>query len=226
MCAWVVREPASRNRVACESSCSAWYPTIHLHLSRRDVSACRWFILHALANSFVCSTALHALFTTFTDPYNAMDSRVYSDTSLMGAASIWPLAMVNSVHIYHMLGGFMLTSADYFHHLLFVPLLGFPGQVLPWGAVEPAGAFFISGLPGGVSYLLLGLQKLGLLESIVEKRVTANLNTWVRTPGILFTCFVIYQGMLYGRHTLPLWAVLVQSVLPAFNALYYNKQAG
>ena len=31
--------------------------------------------------------------------------------------------------------------------------------------------------------------------------------------------------MLYGRHTLPLWAVLVQSVLPAFNALYYNKQA-
>ena len=84
--------------------------------------------------------------------------------------------------------------------------------------------------------------------------MTANLNTWVRTPGILFTCFVIYQGipvpsnpnpnlnlsltlnptpdqilvltgMLYGRHTLPLWAVGVQSVLPAFNALYYNKQA-
>ena len=31
--------------------------------------------------------------------------------------------------------------------------------------------------------------------------------------------------MLYGRHTLPMWAVVVQSVLPAFNALYYNKQA-
>ena len=69
-------------------------------------------------------------------------------------------------------------------------------------AADHPGAFFISGLPGGVSYLLLGLQKLGLLESIVEKRVTANLNTWVRTPGILFICFVIYQGMLYGRHTL------------------------
>ena len=194
-------------------------------VARRDVSACRWFILHALANSFVCLTAVNALLTTFSDPHNAMDSRVYSDRSLLGAASIWPLAMVNSVHIYHMLGGFMLSSADYFHHLLFVPLLGFPGQLLPWGAVEPAGAFFISGLPGGISYLLLGLQKLGLLESIVEKRVTANLNTWVRTPGILFTCFVIYQGMLYGRHTLPLWAVLVQSILPGFNALYYNKQA-
>ena len=46
----------------------------------------------------MCVTAVRALLTTFSDPYNAMDSRVYPDTSLMGAASIWPLAMVNSVH--------------------------------------------------------------------------------------------------------------------------------
>ena len=74
---------------------------------------------------------MRAVLTTFSDPYNAMDSRVYPDTTLMGAASIWPLAMarvrvrvrvrvrlrlamasvrvrvrvrvamVNSVHLYH-----------------------------------------------------------------------------------------------------------------------------
>ena len=115
--------------------------------ARRDVSATRWFFLHALANAFVCVTAINTLLTTFSDPYNAMDSRVYSDVSMLGAASIWPLAMVNSVHIYHMLGGFMLTSADYFHHLLFVPLLGFPGQVLPWGPVEPAGELSMVKVP-------------------------------------------------------------------------------
>ena len=38
-------------------------------------------------------TAVRAVLTTFSDPYNAMDSRVYPDTTLMGAASIWPLAM-------------------------------------------------------------------------------------------------------------------------------------
>ena len=192
---------------------------------RRDVSATRWFFLHAFANLLVCATALPALIATFADPHSAMDSRVYDDTSLFGTASIWPLAIVNSVHIYHMVGGFMLNSADYFHHLLFVPTCGFPGQLLPWGAVEPAGAFFISGLPGGVSYFLLGLQKVGKLQSITEKRVTANINTWVRTPGILFTSFVVYQGMVYARHTLPLWAVALQTVLPLYNALYYNKQA-
>ena len=41
------------------------------------------------------------------------------------------ISQVNSVHLYHMLGGFVLSSADYFHHLLFVPLLGFPGHISP-----------------------------------------------------------------------------------------------
>lgn len=31
------------------------------------------------------------------------------------------------VHVYHMIGGFRLSAADYFHHLLFIPALGFPG---------------------------------------------------------------------------------------------------
>ena len=30
---------------------------------------------------------------------------------------------------------------------------------------------------------------------------------------------------MYGRHQLPLWAIIVQVVLPPFNALYYGKQA-
>ena len=170
-------------------------------------------------------TGLHPLYIMFTDPVNAVDSQKYNDTSLFGNASAWPLTFVNAVHVYHMTGGFHLTAADYFHHLLFVPVLGFPGQVLLWGAVEPAGACFISGLPGGISYLLLGLNKLGTIEPIFEKRVTANMNAWVRTPGILFTSFVVYQAMLYNKHTLPFWAAAIHVLLPPYNGIYYCKQA-
>ena len=59
--------------------------------------------------------------------------------------------------------------------------------------VEPAGAIFISGLPGGVSYFLLAMQKMGICSPIVEKRITANMNAWVRLPGILMTSFLFYQ---------------------------------
>ena len=41
----------------------------------------------------------------------------------------------------------------------------------------PSGAFFISGLPGGLSYLLLGLYKIDVISAMTEKRITANLNT-------------------------------------------------
>jgi hypothetical protein len=198
---------------------------LHRTKSGRDLTAARWFFIHALANLLVVITAAYPLFVAMTDPQHALDAEKYSDTSFFGCASSWPLTIINSVHVYHMIGGFALSGGDYFHHLLFIPALGFPGQVFRWGPVEPAGAFFISGLPGGIDYFLLGLQKIGALEPMTEKRVNANLNSWVRTPGILFSSFCVYQGLLYGLYYVPTWAIVVHVLLPPYNALYYGKQA-
>jgi hypothetical protein len=131
----------------------------------KDVTIARWFFMHAIANALVCVTAAVSVVAAFADPLNAMDGVSHPDRSTFGSASVWPLTIINSIHVYHMIGGFNLTSADYFHHLLFIPLLGFPGQVFNWGAVENCGAFFISGLPGGVNYFALGLYKLGAIDA-------------------------------------------------------------
>ena len=105
------------------------------------------------------------------------------------------------IEVYHMVGGFRLSSADYFHHLLFVPLCGVPGQLFQWGAISNFQAVFISGLPGGIDYLLLGLQKISRVGSgslfaakMYEKRFNANLNTWLRGPGVLLGTAFLYQG--------------------------------
>ena len=97
--------------------------------------------------------------------------------------------------------------------------------MLLWGAVEPGGACFISGLPGGISYFMLGLIKLGKMDAMLEKRITANLNCWLRVPGILLSSFVVYQAILYGKHSVPLWPAMLQVVLPFYNCLFYCKQA-
>jgi len=200
-------------------------PFIEHKVRKSDVSSTRWFLLHWAANMFVCLTALIPLYTAFTDPYNAASAEKYSDDGIFAAGSAWPLTFVNAVHVYHMIGGFSLSSADYFHHLLFIPLLGFPGQVLSWGPAQAAGAFFISGLPGGLTYLMLAMVKLGWMNSIKEKRVTANLNSWVRVPGILITSFLVYQAAIYGNHSLNVWFMVPSMLLGPYNALYYNKQA-
>ncbi len=137
-------------------------PWLAKRLKHKDVRIARWFFVHSFANALVCVFAAAPVVASIADPLNAMDSTHHTNQSFFGSASVWPLTIINSVHVYHMVGGFSLTSADYFHHLLFVPFLGFPGQVLPWGAIEPCGAFFISGLPGGISYLMLGLYKVSL----------------------------------------------------------------
>ena len=62
------------------------------------------------------------------------------------------------------------------------------------------------------------------MSSIKEKRITANLNSWVRVPGILVNSFICYQALLYSNHSLPRWWICMPSVLLGpFNALYYSK---
>jgi len=190
-----------------------------------DTALARWFFVHSFANLLVCITSLASIRAVFDDPVHALDADVFNDASLFGNSSPWPLTIINSVHIYHMIGGFRLSGADYFHHLVFIPTIAFPGQVYQWGALGNFQAFWISGLPGGIDYCMLGLQKVAMLHGMTEKRINANLNTWLRTPGILTSTVLLYQALKLGRYQVPLWAALLQLFLPPYNALYFGKQA-
>jgi len=202
---------------------------------QKEVCTTRWFFIHALANAFVCLSALNSMKAVALDPVHALDGATFDDkdTGFFGPISVWPLTIINAVHLYHMVGGFKLTGADYFHHGLFIPTIALPGQLYRWGPLSNFQAFFISGLPGGIDYLLLGLQKVGKLDHMVEKRVNANLNAWVRSPGILVATCLCYQGLLLGHCGAslpsglrpPMWAMLLQLFLPPYNALYFSKQA-
>ena len=177
----------------------------------------RWFFVHSFANLFVVLSALHSLSIVLRDPVRCANGAIYTDRTFFGAASLWPLTIINSVHVYHMIGGFGLTSADYFHHLLFVPALGFPGQYYNWAALANWQAFFISGLPGGIDYFMLGLNKVGMLDHLVEKRVNANLNIWCRCPGILSSTVLAYIHVLQydkPKTELEFICLLAQLILP------------
>jgi hypothetical protein len=156
-----------------------------------------------------------------------MDSRIYNDTTIMGNASPWPIIIVNTVHLYHMMPflGFNLGSNDYFHHLMFIPTVGFIGQAYDWGALRAFLAFFISGLPGGIDYFHLVLIKHDMMTISQQKRICADLNIWMRGPFIVVEVWIMYQAWLYGNTTVPGAAICVVGLLSVFNAQYYTKQA-
>ena len=110
----------------------------------RSKVAARWFFCHAFANLGVVITALPSVIAVLKDPLNAMNAQHHSDTSMFGSGSVWPLTIINSIHVYHMIGGFGLSSADYFHHGMFIPTLGFPGQIFSFGAGANWQAFYVS----------------------------------------------------------------------------------
>jgi hypothetical protein len=184
----------------------------------------RWFALHGFANSLVVITAFNGMITALRDPLYSLDSRVYRDNSLLGNASTWPVYIINSLHVYHLLF-FEVKGHELFHHLVFIPVIGFIGQFYEWGAALGFMAFFISGLPGAIDYLLLVLVKYGKIEPITQKRVCAALNVYVRGPFIIISAHTIYLAILYGNLTVPYWACISILVIALFNSLYYTKQS-
>ena len=83
----------------------------------------RWFSIHAFGNLLAVITATYATYCTLADPAEAMSSLKYNDSSLFGNATPWPIIIVNAIHVYHMVA-FKLSSADYFHHLVFAATMG------------------------------------------------------------------------------------------------------
>ena len=89
----------------------------------------RWFSIHAFGNLLAVITATYATYCTLADPAEAMSSLKYNDSSLFGNATPWPIIIVNAIHVYHMVA-FKLSSADYFHHLVFAATMGKCNQLL------------------------------------------------------------------------------------------------
>jgi len=144
---------------------------------------------------------------------------------IYSAESRWPLTMVVGLHIYHCCGRFTLNREDWFHHLVFLPTLGIPGMVFDWGCFGNWLVFFICGLPGGIDYMILALQKMNKCMTFNQKRISSNLNMWIRIPGILFGIGVAYVILMQGRYNVPIVFLAIQMIFLPFNVLYYAKQS-
>ena len=65
------------------------------------------------------------------------------------------------------------------------------GVALPMGLTMNSGPllnyslFFLTGLPGGINYILLFLSRNKCMERLTQKRINNSLNLWIRAPGCI-----------------------------------------
>jgi hypothetical protein len=50
----------------------------------------------------------------------------------------------------------------------------------------------MSGIPGGITYLMLFLQKFGRVSKLTEKYISMNLNIWFRAPVCVSSAVLMY----------------------------------
>lgn len=209
-------------------SCIALVVGIDSIILWKDISihpTTRWFFLHAIVNFAIACIALNGVLQFFKDPLASMMPTDDDDEGVFAANSKWSLTLVVCLHLYHCSGQFKLTYHDIFHHLTFLPTLAIPGMVFDWGCFSNYLVFFVCGVPGGVDYFMLGLQKIGRLLDWNQKRICANLNMWMRLPGILFAIGVAYVILLEQKYTVPRIALLFQLIFMPFNVIFYGKQS-
>ena len=149
----------------------------------------RWFFVHAIANAVSAVAAAPDVYRAlYGDPTHCFSGRTH--TMVANSA-------VAAAHIYHVLA-FKLRAEDIFHHLVFTVILC--GLAIPYkhagGVANNFGCFFLSGLPGGVDYVLLVLVKQGAMAPITEKRLNAAINTWVRGPSMAVYAMLGWQACI------------------------------
>lgn len=147
-------------------------------------SGARWFLLHALGNIVVAAMCVPDIYYAFRNPPYAISKKACFDLPFPGCSDL-PTSLIIAMHLYHMIA-FRLGSDDLFHHLTFVPIseergasnhdphpfpprltvpfasgwtVGGINFVYPWGVCSNILCFFISGLPGGLDYLMLSAVK-------------------------------------------------------------------
>jgi hypothetical protein len=134
--------------------------------------------------------------------------------------------MVYALHFYHTaLYWRTFRFDDWLHHILMI------GVALPLGCLVPAGPlmgfslFFTTGLPGGIGYAALWLERNGWLSRLREKQVSQVMNVWIRAPGCVAQAALTLAMTLSSPMSPLLWWVgIVEAILNAWNGLYFMEQ--
>eukprot|EP01130_Rhizamoeba_saxonica_P019147 TRINITY_DN9819_c0_g1_i1.p1 TRINITY_DN9819_c0_g1~~TRINITY_DN9819_c0_g1_i1.p1 ORF type:complete len:245 (+),score=36.32 TRINITY_DN9819_c0_g1_i1:53-787(+) len=176
----------------------------------------RWFVLHAIFNMIVSISSLSDVYATLSAPASALDEEAYTN---------WPLYLVISCHIYHMVAFSNLTKDDWVHHIVFVGIISSAGVSGGWGHVTNTYCFFMSGFPGGLDYIMLAAVKQGLMGALTEKDWNARINVWIRGPGCLLSAYALYVSYTYSTSTDWHWTVVLSMIaLCAINGQYYMQR--
>ena len=177
-----------------------------------------YYLLHALHNACIVALTWPDVVATVTDFHGLV-----AYPANVGAA-----ALVTGLHVYHIVKyRAALRYDDWLHHALMIGVCIPAGLAFTSTPLMGYALFFTTGLPGGISYAALFLQRNGWLGRLTEKRVNTTMNVWIRAPGCASLAAYVMAYTLSGE-TSEAWSIALSSLaaaLVAWNGQYFMQQA-
>lgn len=150
----------------------------------------RWFYLHVWINAANLIVGFNDITSVICNPLQEYNAPWTSSNSY---------AVVAAGHLYHMFAFKNLKYMDWLHHITMIFI------TLPWTVywMPNKGAVFaiagLSGLPGGIDYVLCLLAKLEKISWNMEKKWNNVIQVWIRTPWLLFSCAWGWAFLMAGQ---------------------------
>lgn len=183
----------------------------------------KWYLIHSVGNATITILALKDTFGSTMDPMTS--SKLISNWHDLDCLQSYPIVVMSALHLYHIIVHFnQMVAIDWIHHILSGFVVGSICTFYIKAPIINHGLMFMCGLPGGIDYSLLFLDKIGVIDRQTEKKINMYLNNWIRSPGILLNCYIGYVNFIYGKFKYGLPIMLSIFILNMWNAIYFAQR--
>eukprot|EP01059_Diplonema_ambulator_P029720 TRINITY_DN4943_c0_g1_i1.p1 TRINITY_DN4943_c0_g1~~TRINITY_DN4943_c0_g1_i1.p1 ORF type:complete len:304 (+),score=101.48 TRINITY_DN4943_c0_g1_i1:43-954(+) len=190
---------------------------LFLHVVWLRHTASPYYIAHIIVNFVICAICLPDLYFIVTDTITALK---------IVKVDSWAMDICNALHFYHVICFTDLRFVDYLHHVIMVffcmPLF----YTAEYGPLANYNMFFVSGLPGGIDYVMLHLVRIKKLRKLQEKKWNTSINIWIRGPFLLGSVFLshVQVALLWDQLTTQqIVCHYICQVIQFWNAMYFTE---
>ena len=175
-----------------------------------------YYINHFIANSIIVYNTFYCVNNSYT---LLCEKNINCNNNDLSKSIIYAL------HFYHILWySKKMRFDDWLHHIIMIfiimPITVFTDCPNISGHVF----FFLIGLPGGIDYLLLFLVRNNIMSRIKEKQINRGLNLWIRCPGCIASCVLIYSTIKQNTYDIVSICSYIIMFAIYWNGIYFMEQ--
>lgn len=175
-----------------------------------------YYLLHFISNTIITYYTIDDVICTYTNFDHALNIEI----------NYIPTIITYSLHSYHIINYYnKLALDDWLHHILMCGIALPIGNFINSGTMLNHSLFFLTGIPGGINYLLLFLNRNDYIHRFTQKKINYYLNLWIRAPGcISHSALTIILAYRNKKIIYEFILIMCTAFLTFWNGMYFMDQ--